>query len=286
MSVLQAVLLGVLQGLTEFLPVSSSGHLAIFQNLFHVGEGVEDLFLFDILLHLGTLISICIAFYKDILKLILEFFLMVRDIFVNIPRLIAGRERRKIISTAYRRFVVMIIITTIPTGIIGIIFQKTGLVEDASATLIMPGIFLLITAALLFIADRVPDGIKNPKTATFMDSALIGVGQGIATLPGISRSGTTITACLLCGFERKFAVKYSFIASMPAVLGAVVLEVGDAKGTSFQPSYLVGMVTAAVVGLLAIKLMLSVVRNKRYIIFSVYCLIAGLVAIIGSFFVK
>ncbi|MBO6133054.1 MAG: undecaprenyl-diphosphate phosphatase [Lachnospiraceae bacterium] len=286
MNALQAILLGVLQGLTEFLPVSSSGHLAIFQNLLHIGQGVEDLFLLDILLHLGTLLSIFAVFYKDIFKMIVEFFLMVRDAFLNIPRMIRHEERVRVISTAYRKFVIMVIISTIPTGIVGMIFKKTGLAESTAETLLIPGIFLLITAGLLFVADRTPEGEKTPKTATYLDAILIGIGQGIATLPGISRSGTTITSSLLCGFRKDFAVKYSFIVSMPAVLGAVVLEIGDAKGTKLEPAYFLGMAVAAVVGFFAIKVMLNVVRNKRYIFFSIYCLLAGLVAIIGSFFIK
>ena len=284
MSILQAVLLGLLQGLAEFLPISSSGHLAIFQNLFHVGNGTEDLFLFDILLHLGTLISIFVAFHKDIWKLITEFFAMLHDIVMNIVNKINGKESVRIIRTGYRKFVVMVIISTIPTGIIGILLKD--ITEAASATLIMPGIFLLMTAALLFIADRAAEGEKNPKTATYLDSVILGVAQGIATLPGISRSGTTITAALLCGFEKKYAVKYSFIMSIPAVVGACVLEISDAKGTVLEPAYVVGMIVAAVVGYVAIKTMLIVVRQKRYIIFSIYCLIVGLVAIVGSFIVK
>ena len=280
MSILQAVLLGLLQGLAEFLPISSSGHLAIFQNLFHVGNGTEDLFLFDILLHLGTLISIFVAFHKDIWKLITEFFAMLHDIVMNIVNKINGKESVRIIRTGYRKFVVMVIISTIPTGIIGILLKD--ITEAASATLIMPGIFLLMTAALLFIADRAAEGEKNPKTATYLDSVILGVAQGIATLPGISRSGTTITAALLCGFEKKYAVKYSFIMSIPAVVGACVLEISDAKGTVLEPAYVVGMIVAAVSGLLAIKVMIKVVSNAKLIYFSIYTWILGISMIIYS----
>ncbi|MCR4745358.1 MAG: undecaprenyl-diphosphate phosphatase [Lachnospiraceae bacterium] len=284
MSILQAVLLGILQGLAEFLPISSSGHLAIFQNLFHIGEGTEDMFLFDILLHLGTLISIFVAFHKDIWKLITETLGMLNDLFMNLVSKIKGGETVRVVRTGYRKFVLMVIISTIPTGIIGILLKD--ITEAASKTLIMPGIFLLMTSVLLFIADKAPDGEKNPKTATYLDSVILGVAQGLATLPGISRSGTTITTALLCGFEKKYAVKYSFIMSIPAVLGACVLEISDAKGTAIEPSYIVGLIVSAVVGYAAIKTMLVIVRKKKYIIFSIYCLIAGLVAIIGSFIVK
>jgi len=278
--------MGLLQGLTEFLPVSSSGHLAIFQNLFHLGEGVEDLFLFDILLHVGTLIAIFVAFFKDIVKLVKEGFGIIFDFILNIIGKITGKKWRRVIRTGYRKFVMLIIVATIPTGVIGVLLKD--LVKDCSATLIMPGIFLLITACILFIADRAPEGEKTPKDATYTDALIIGTAQGVATLPGISRSGTTITISLLCGFDKKFAVKYSFIMSIPAVLGAAVLELKDVAetGAHFEPSYLLGMLVAAVSGYFAIKVMLQVVKEKRYIFFSAYCLLAGLVAIIGSFIAK
>ena len=284
MSILQAIFLGVIQGLTEFLPVSSSGHLAIFQNLFHIGEGTQDLFLFDILLHLGTLIAIFVVYHKDIWKMIVETFGMIGDIFANIGHVIKKEETVKVIHTGYRKFVVMVIISTIPTGILGILMKDIS--EAAGKTLIMPGIFLLITAGLLFVADRAPEGNKTPKTSTYLDSIIVGITQGLATLPGISRSGTTITTLLLCGFEKNYAVKYSFIMSIPAVLGACVMEIKDAIGMKFEISYLVGLVVSAVVGYIAIKTMLVVVRKKKYIVFSIYCFIAGLVAIIGNFFIK
>ncbi len=278
--------MGILQGLTEFLPVSSSGHLAIFQNLFHIGQGVEDLFLFDILLHIGTLIAVFAVFYKDIIKLIKEGFGIIFDFIKSVFGLIRGRKWRKVIRSGYRKFVMLIIVSTIPTGIIGVLLKD--LVEECSKTLIMPGIFLIITACILFIADRAEEGDKTPKDATYRDALIIGTSQGIATLPGISRSGTTITMALLCGFEKRFAIKYSFIMSIPAVMGAAVLEIKDVVETkaSLEPAYFVGMIVAAITGYAAIKIMLNVVKNKRYIFFSVYCLIAGIVAIAGSFIVK
>ncbi len=286
LSIIGAILMGILQGLTEFLPVSSSGHLAIFQNLFHLGEGVEDLFLFDILLHVGTLIAIFVAFYKDIFKLIKEGFAIIFDFLKNIVGKFTGKKWRRVIRTGYRKFVMLVIVSTIPTAIIGVLLKD--LVSECSKTLIMPGIFLIITAGILFIADRAEEGGKTPKDATYRDALIIGTSQGIATLPGISRSGTTITMALLCGFEKRFAVKYSFIMSIPAVLGAAVLEIKDVAetGAKFEVSYLIGMLVAAVVGYGAIRIMLNVVKNKRYIFFSVYCLLAGIVAIAGYFITK
>ncbi len=284
MTIIQAILLGLLQGLTEFLPVSSSGHLAIFQNLFNIGKGTDELFLFDILLHLGTLISICVVFYREIGKLISESCGIIADFFRNIPAWLTKRKGRKILRTPYRRFAAMVIVSTIPTGILGILLKN--IVKAASATLIMPGICLIITAGLLFFAERMPEGYKTPRDAGFLDALIIGTAQGFATLPGLSRSGSTITTGLMCGFDSKFAIRYSFIMSIPAVLGAVVLEIKDAVGSSFELSYLVGTLVAAVVGYIAIRIMLFIVRKRRYLFFSIYCLVIGIVAIVGHFVKK
>ncbi|MCR5627906.1 MAG: undecaprenyl-diphosphate phosphatase [Lachnospiraceae bacterium] len=284
MSIIQAVLLGLLQGLTEFLPVSSSGHLAMFQNLFHIGEGTENMFMFDILLHVGTLVSIIIVFYKDIGNLIKEFFGIVGDTFMNIPRWISREPAKKVLRTSYRRFVIMIIVATIPTGIIGIILKD--LVEDAAATLIIPGICFLMTAALLLISHFLPEGYKLPKDAGYIDSAIVGVAQGFATLPGLSRSGTTLTIGMLCGLDSRFALKFSFIMSIPAVLGAAVLEIKDAIGTKFELSYLVGMLVAAISGIIAIKFMVALVKRRKFVYFSIYCAICGIVCIVGHFLTK
>lgn len=294
MTLLQAVLMGIIQGLTEFLPVSSSGHLAIFKHLFHVNTDTG--LLFDVILHLGTLIAICVAFYKDIAKLIAEGTGILMDVFRNIGIFFGnlfGKEEKTpyihIVKSSYRKFVMMILVSTIPTAIIG--YLGRDLVNAASAGLLVPGICLVVTAALLLIADRCKAGNKKPKSATYLSAFSIGMAQGVATLPGLSRSGTTITACLLGGYEKKFAVKYSFIMSIPAVLGAVVLEIGDAGSLSAIPPleivyYLVGMLIAAIVGYICIKTMVVIVRNKKFVIFSIYCLAVGLLAICGNFFIK
>ena len=192
MSVIHAVLMGLLQGLTEFLPVSSSGHLALFKILFHVNT--DNGMLFDVLLHIATLIAILFVYYKDVYKLIRELILMILDLFVNLGILFQRRTYpfmpfRKIIKNSYRKFVVMIIVATIPTGIIG--YGLKSFVEKAETTLLVPGICLIITAVVLFLSDRAPEGTKRPKEAGYPSAIIIGICQGIATLPGISRSGRT-----------------------------------------------------------------------------------------------
>ncbi len=281
MNILQAILLGAVQGLAEFLPISSSGHLAILQNLFHIETDTG--MLFDVLLHIGTLTAIFVVFWKDIAKLILEFFGIVADFIRRFrePDLI-------VLSSAYRRFVLLIIVSTIPTAILG--FIGRDFVEYASSTLLIPGIGLIITSILLFVCDRIGDGRKGIKKITYLNAFEIGIAQGVATIPGISRSGATISACLMLGIKKETAVKYSFIMSIPAVLGAAVLELKDAAGASVTGgtviAYITGMVVAAVVGYFAIRVMINVVRRKRYLYFSIYCLVIGLVAIIGHIVTK
>jgi len=290
MSLLQAIIMGIIQGVTEFLPVSSSGHLAIFKILFHMETDTG--LMFDILLHLGTLIAIFAVYYKDILRMIVEAFKILGDVFINIARFFKNKckheqnEYLKIITNGYRKFVLLVIVSTIPTGIIGMV--AADFVTMASEILLIPGICLIITSILLFISDRVKGGNKGPKNVSYTDGFVIGICQGIATLPGLSRSGTTIAACLISGFDRRFAVKYSFIMSIPAVLGAAILELKDISTASLSGTeimyYMIGMAVAAVVGYICIKTMLVIVRNKKFTIFSIYCLIVGVLSIGGYFY--
>lgn len=289
MSLFEAIIMGIIQGMTEFLPVSSSGHLALFKILF--GVETDTGILFDVLLHLGTLVAILAALYKDILRLLGEGIAIVEEFFLNI-RIFFGntfyKEHKsyfRLVNNSYRKFVMLIVFSTIPTGIIG--YFAADIVEEASGILLVPGICLVLTALLLFLSDRVADGDKLPRNVSYSNAFFIGICQGFATLPGLSRSGTTIAVCLLSKFDRKFAVKYSFIMSIPAVIGAAIFELKDIMGVSVQASelgcYLVGVLFAAIVGYICIKTMLVVVRKKKFTYFAVYCLIVGLVSIIGHF---
>lgn len=305
MSLIQAIIMGIIQGITEFLPVSSSGHLALFKNLFHVN--IETGILFDVLLHVGTLLAICIVFYKDILRMIVEGIGMLCDAIVNCTFFfrnvflylsnsakkekkangeLAYSDYRKVVNSGYRKFVMLIIVSTIPMGIIGIVGKKV--VEQAQDILLIPGICLVLTAILLFVADICKDGDKIPKDITYSNAFGVGIMQGIAILPGLSRSGATITACLVSGFNRKFAVKYSFLMSIPAILGAMLVELKDLEKMTVSASemtcYIVGMVIAAVVGFICIKITLAMVKNKKFRGFAIYCLILGCISIGGFFY--
>lgn len=292
MSLLQAIFMGIIQGLTEFLPVSSSGHLALFKNLF--GVKTETGLLFDVLLHLGTLIAIFVVYYKDLLRMIVEGCGILYDAAVNVGTFLKNRLHheeipyRRVIHNSYRKFVMLVIVSTIPTGIIGIV--GSDLVEMSEQILIVPGICLIITGVLLLIAQHHPDGKKTPKTVTYSNAFGIGIAQGIATMPGLSRSGTTIAACMMSGFGRNFAVKYSFIMSIPAILGAVVKELIGASGITVSHTemlyYLIGTVIAGVVGYICMKTMLVVVRKKKFTGFSIYCFIIGALSIGGYFYLN
>lgn len=285
MPVWKALILGLVQGLAEFLPISSSGHLIIIKQVLGVDLGSGGMF-FDVMLHFGTLIAISIAFWKDIKRLIIDGIHIVIDIFANIIIFFVkiihrDKEYRYVIKTSYRKFVMLIIISTIPTAIIGLLMSN--IVEMANDMIIVPGVCLFITAIFLFIADFVDVEEKTPKEASYISAGMIGVAQGLATMPGISRSGTTITACLLCGFDKKFAVKYSFIMSIPAVLGAVVLELKDFTPDIIVrediPGCIIATVVAAVVGYFSICFMMSLVRGKKYKYFAIYCIILGGIAV-------
>lgn len=291
MSIIQAIFLGIIQGITEFLPVSSSGHLAIFQNIFHMNT--DGGMLFDIMLHVGTLMAILVVYRKDIWRMIQETICICIDIVQNIKTFFYNKKYdealryKRVIHNNYRKFVVLVIVSTIPTAVIG--YAMKSIVNLAGRTLIVPGVCLLLTGVLLLVADISEDGKKLPKDVSYMNGFFIGIAQGFSTLPGLSRSGTTIAACLMSGMDKRFAVKYSFIMSIPAVVGAAVLELKDIGQETITGALVgncvAGALVAGLVGYVCIKTMLVVVRKKRFKGFAIYCFIVGVVSIAGHFLV-
>lgn len=290
MSFFDAMILGIVQGLTEFLPVSSSGHLVILENLLNIRT--ETGVLLDVLLHFGTLIAICLVFKKDLFRMLVETIHIFQDLTANLKIYFNNKMHssqttpyRKILHNNYRTMVVMILVSTIPTGIIG--YLMCGLVDQWSSSLLAAGLGLLITAVLLLVVDNWQLGNRLPKHVTVPQALAIGVCQGISVIPGISRSGITITAGLLCGFRRGFAIRYSFLVSIPAILGAMFLECGKLGSESVTWSlgfcYLAGMITAAVVGYFTIRFMLNFVKRKNFRIFSMYCFMMGIIALVCHF---
>lgn len=277
MTYFEAVVLGLVQGLAEFLPISSSGHLALLQQFFGIKE--DNVLLFAVLLHVGTLISVFIVYWKDIWELIVELFLTIKDIFTG--------KGLRLDERPVRKLGVMIIVATIPTGLIGILFNDFF---DGLYNSIVPiGVGLLVTGCLLVIAERMGASNRGIKEMNFRNAIFVGVVQGIAICPGISRSGSTLFGSLLCNLDRTFAVKFVFLISIPSILGSAVMEAPDAIAAGMNMSDLgpiiVGMIVAAVSGLIAIKTMIKVVSNKKLNYFSYYVWLLGIFVIAyGLFF--
>ena len=268
-----AVILGLVQGVAEFLPISSSGHLSLLQHFFGM-ESNDNLF--NILLHFATLLAVCVAYRRDIGEMILEFFRAIGD-------LARGRTTQGNPPEA-RRMILLIIVGTLPLFLVLLVKDR---VEALGNSPVFVSCALLVTGCILFFSDRMAKGHKTVRTATLKDVLLVGVAQGVATIPGISRSGSTISAGMALGFDRKFAVRYSFLMSLPAVLGATILEVVDvvSEGTfdsAMLPKYLLGMAIAGVVGYFSIGLVNLLAAKGKFGAFAYYCWIAGGVFLVLS----
>lgn len=271
MSILEAILQGIIQGLTEFLPVSSSGHLSVFQHFFGI-EG-EEAALSTIVMHLGTLVAVFAAFSKKIKKLILEFFSMAKDIF-------KGKFTFKDMNPN-RRMIVMIIVSILPLFVF-YIFKDFFSGMSSDSDIILEGCAFLYTSILLFIADRHSDGTKRAGETTVASALTIGIFQGIALVPGISRSGSTISGALLTGMKREDAVEYSFILGIPVIMAGALVQIKD-LGSSAESSTVtalaVGFVVSAVTGYFAISLLKWLIKQNKFKVFSIYTLILGIVVI-------
>lgn len=272
MTIWNAILLGLVQGLAEFLPVSSSGHLSILNNLFHMTTAEEGHMFFDVLLHLGTLISICVVYWQDIASMFFEVLGM-----VNIGPMAGQRKQH---YPAARLFL-MIVAATLP---LVLVFPVKDMLEGLYYNSIFIGVMLVLTGCMLYVSDKMQPGKKSERNMSFVDALLIGVCQCVATVPGLSRSGTTITAGLATGLRRDFAVKFSFLMSLPAVLGANILSIADAAREGIDwanvPAYLVGMAVAMVTGIGAISLLKRIAQSGRFGGFAYYCWVVGVLSII------
>lgn len=272
MTYLQAIILGLAQGLAEFLPISSSGHLALIQYFF--GISADNVLPFAVLLHLGTLVSVFIVYWKDIVELVKELGAVIKDI-------CTGKGPR-INANPTRRLGFMIIVATIPTAVIGMLFND--LFNAMYLSLIAIGTGLLITGTILVVAERMGKNNKTVKEMKFRHAVFVGVMQGIAICPGISRSGSTLFGGLIAGLNREFAVKFAFLISIPSILGSVILEAPDAFEAGMDMALIgpviAGVVVSALSGLFAIKAMIKLVSNKRLIGFSIYTWALGIAVII------
>lgn len=282
MKLIYAIILGLIQGLTEFLPVSSSGHLVLFAYLFGLETPEESNLFFDVLLHFGTLIAVFAAYRKDITDMIKEFFSWIGSLSGG-KRLQNSRKTEEVPPA--RRLIFLLVIATLP---LLLAFPMKGILESIRTKPILVGVALIITGMVLFISDKLKVGHKTERSATWIDVLLVGIAQALAITPGISRSGITISAGLSRKLDRKFAIKFSFLLSIPAVLGATVLSTVDAIkagiDTAMVPIYLAGMAVAAISGFFAIKLVRYISDRKKFGYFAYYCWLAGLVTIAAVLF--
>jgi len=266
MNIINAIILGIVQGLTEFLPVSSSGHLVLLQKIFKIQE--PSLF-FDTMLHVGTLIAVVTVLWKDIFE---------------------------ILKKPIQKLTGFLILATIPAVIAALLFKDA--IEDIFVSGKLLGICFLITAALLVTAELLSRRDKNANPAvegqnengakmTWLHALFIGVIQALAIPPGISRSGATISGSLFCKLDRGFAARFSFLMSIPAILGAVVMQTkdlvkhGSTEGAHFgTAAIIVGTVSSAVVGFFAVKFMLKIIREKSLFGFAIYTGVLGVVVLV------
>jgi len=268
MDVLQAIIIGIVQGLTEFLPVSSSGHLVLVPEIM----GVTSSLAFDTLLHVGTLVAVVTYFWSDIVHMIRSFISSLTDI----PR---GNFRNGIEEDPFKRLAWMVIIGTIPAGLAGVLFKD--FFESLFSSITAVGFFLIVTGLLLWGSERISARINEKLPVEKLgvrDSLIIGGAQALAIAPGISRSGATISAGLFLGFERELAARYSFLLSIPAILGAALIQVKDISAGMdlLGASMIAGFVASAVSGYIAIKFLLKLIRERDLYVFAYYCFALGL----------
>ena len=275
MTYLLSILMGIIQGVAEFRPISSSGHLALFQTFFGMENVEEKYMFFTVLLHFGTFISVCVVYWRDILDMIREFFLGIAAL--------AGKKDTGVTPPPARRMVMLIIIATLPLFVM-VLLQDA--VNKLFSNSIMVSCALMATGFILFFSDRLAKGHKTVRNATLVDALIVGCGQALAVIPGLSRSGTTISVGMLRGFDRSFAVRFSFLMSLPAILGANILEIKDAVDAGINmeelPMYIVGVVVAAVVGYFAIRLVKSLSDKGKFGKFAYYCWAVGLGSLIAG----
>lgn len=271
MDVIQAIIIGIVQGITEFLPISSSAHLVFIRNIL----GVQESLAFDTMLHLASLVAVVSYFRKDLLHMLKSFLSSLNDL----PK---GEFKKGIQEDPFKRLAWLILFGTIPAGLMGLLFKD--FFESLFTNLLAVGFFLIVTGLLLWASERISTGNKSVKDMGLKTSMLIGIAQGCAIAPGISRSGATISAGLFLGLERELAARYSFLLSIPIIIAAGLIQVREI-GSVFDfnaAAFIAGFIASAVAAYLAIKLLLKIIKERSLMMFAYYCWIVGLLTIIFS----
>lgn len=275
MSFISAIILGLVQGIAEFLPISSSGHLSVLQNFFNMSTTEDGHLFFDVLLHLGTLVSVCVVYRQDIAAIITDSIDCVRHFGHPEP---GGPKHYP-----GMRLLIMMVIATLP---LVFILPVKKYIDALYYNTWFIGAAFLLTGLVLFTSDRLRSGRATEKNMSVGGAVVIGIAQALATVPGLSRSGMTISAGVATGLDREFAAKFSFLISIPAILGANLLSLFDALSegidTSLLPAYFVGMLVAMVSGYFAVSLVRLICRRGQFGKFAYYCWAAGALTLILS----
>ena len=268
MTILQSIILGIIQGLTEFLPISSSAHLVIAPYLFGWSIPAQQSFIFDVLVQLGTLLAVILYFRKDLYHIILG--------------VIDGLIRRRPFAEPVARLGWFLVLATIPAIVAGLLFRN--LVERAFASPLAAGLFLIGTAALLIIAEWIGKRKRKVDELTWFDALIIGLFQAVSLLPGISRSGATMSGGMLRNLDRPSAARFSFLMSVPVMIGAgavALIDLVRSPTLSVQiPTLVVGFIAAAIVGYLSIRWLLSYIAKRPFYLFAIYCLVVSIIVVL------
>jgi undecaprenyl-diphosphatase len=254
MDIFQAIILGIIQGITEWLPISSSGHLAIAQHLF----GLKQPIAFDIMLHFGSLIVIMVYFRNELNELLFG---------------IIRREKKSLLMLLF------MIIATIPIVIMGLFFG--GIVENAFQNLVFVGLGLIFTGILLYFSKY---STRKENEIKWYSALIMGVFQALALFPGISRSGSTISSGMILGIKREDAAKFSFIIFIPAIIGAMILKIDGIMMIENISAMIIGTIVSAIVGYFSLNLLMGIIKSNKFSYFSLYCLILGIITIVFSLF--
>ncbi len=272
MTIIEAIIVGIVQGLTEFIPVSSSAHIVLTQQLLGVKQpGIT----FEVIVHIGTLFSVFWVFGPDIVKLL--------KASIDIPKSLINKESFDSLKTKdERNFIFMLIIATIVTGIVGFTFED--FFEGFYTNMTFIGFALLITGTLLWLSQKMGDGYKKEGDIKVLDALLVGAFQSFAIFPGISRSGSTIAGALSRKLDKETAVRYSFILSIPPILGATILQVRKVMDLGFDTTlalpYLMGLIFSAISGIIAIKWLVAILNKGKLYYFSAYCWLIGILILV------
>ena len=286
MSLIRAILLGVVQGITSVFPVSSSGHIRLFTNILGVqtGAGLPMM----ALLHLGTLIAVVAVFYRDIVRLGLAVAAILRDAVFNARLLFGGKKRRegksyrRVLDGAYRRFALLLLVSLVPTFVLGRVLA--ALVRRSEGMLLATAIGFFVTALLLMVSSFFGSANKGPRRAGLPDALIIGIFQGASVFPGISRLGMVLASANLCGFSRKFAIKFAYIMSIPTILGALATELPGAGAELSAglgvPGFILGVAVAAILAAVLIHIAVRILKRRPDRAFAIYCAALGVASVV------